>query len=65
MQNWRRLKTCHKILKHQETVKFSILKKDPLKKKKKKEVSVGLDEMWAPLSKHDLFDDLKVNDKGS
>ena len=55
---------CHKILKHQETVKFSILKKDPLKKKKK-EVSVGLDEMWAPLSKHDLFDDLKVNDKGS
>ena len=54
---------CHKILKHQETVKFSILKKDPLKKKKK--TSVGLDEMWAPLSKHDLFDDLKVNDKGS
>ena len=55
---------CHKILKHQETVKFSILKKDPLKKKKK-QVSVGLDEMWALLSKHDLFDDLKVNDKGS
>ena len=32
---------------------------------KEKKISVGLDEMWAPLSKHDLFDDLKVNDKGS
>ena len=39
-------------------------KERPTQKEKKK-VSVGLDEMWAPLSKHDLFDDLKVNDKGS
>ena len=27
---------CHKILKYQETVKFSILKKDAVKKEKKK-----------------------------
>ena len=31
------LKICHKILKYQETVKFSILKKDAVKKIKKKE----------------------------
>ena len=30
------LKICHKILKYQETVKFSILKKDAVKKIKKK-----------------------------
>ena len=38
----KRSKVCHKILKHQETVKFSILKKDPIYFKK---LRVVLDEM--------------------
>ena len=40
----KRSKVCHKILKYQETVKFSILKKD-LIFKEKKNLRVVLDEM--------------------
>ena len=36
LRKWKCFKICHKILKYQETVKFSILKKDAVKKKKKK-----------------------------
>ena len=43
-------KVRHKILKHQENFFF---------------LKIGLDELWAPLSKHSLFDDLKVNEKGN
>ena len=49
---------CHKILRHRETVKFSILKKDLIFFKKSRTV---FNEMWEPLSKQSLFDDLKVN----
>ena len=38
--------------KMQSKVRYKILK-------------IGLDELWAPLRKHSLFDDLKVNKKGN
>ena len=41
LRKWKCFKICHKILKYQETVKFSILKKDAVKKIKKKKHPVA------------------------